>query len=346
MAVMRAASTCCFFVCWLLVVASALMYHVVVARLLPPLQDLPTNIATGFDDVFRFAYMTRDAQTVKDSAASALSKCNVVASAACPSYQMRPVPGESNTTDERNAIVTAFRESLATVQRVADDEYFGTAELQKTAQELANMTASIAQLSDTMPCSDSNVLYCNIYKAGETVISEVASVRAEMDRFRDSPAVDNFEEQSSWLLVLHALPWLLVVAMLSLSIFWCQGGLCCCQAGGSVYAWCSLLPFVVFWLLTFILMFVVVAAGVVLKVGSGDVVLDQLRGRPTLAQLVEHIETKFPDFYNVAIADLISAFKAWVGASAIMLAVSVVVLLHSCCLCCARPYRKTGLVES
>lgn len=341
----RSLATCCFGLCWLLVIAGTVMYHVVVAKVLPPLKDLPVNLATGFDDVLRFNYMEQDARTVRDSAANALSKCNVSAVAACwPSYQPRPVPGSSNTGAERASMVAAFQNSLGTIERVAGDRYFGTPQLQVAAQELSNLTAAIAQLNDTMECARSNVLFCGVYNSAGELLASVSGVRAEIDRFKGSEAVDSFEDYSPYFFALHFLPYLLVIAMLFFTCFWCQGGICCGEHA-SRFACCTLIPFAVFWCASFVLMLAVVAGGAAAKGGAAEVRIKQLQGDPTAAAVLEHIEAKFPEFWNLVFAQLFSGLRAWVGASTVLTAICVLVALYGCCLCCAQPYRKNGLVD-
>jgi len=345
-AMLRHAATCCFAICWLLVIAGTVMYHVVLVKVLPPLRELPDNLAQGFDKVFRFEYMEQDARVVKESAASALRRCNVVARVACASYRAVPVPGSSETGPERQAIVNAFNHSLATIKRVADDEYLGTPELQQTAQELHNITASLSQLKDSMPCTGSNVLYCNIYEAGEAILANLSQVQAEIDRFKSSDEVETFEDYSKYFYWLHALPYVLVIAMFFFSCFWCQGGLCCCQEDAPRWVSLSLIPFSILWLVALILMIIVVFGGVVAKIGASELRIMQLKGEPTVAQVMDHIKATFPQFWEIVFEDLMSGLSAWIGGSAALLAICIIVMLYACCLCCCQPYRKIGLVDS
>mmetsp|Transcript_38513 Transcript_38513/g.87584 ORF Transcript_38513/g.87584 Transcript_38513/m.87584 type:complete len:344 (-) Transcript_38513:89-1120(-) len=341
----RPVCNCCFALTWLLVIIGVVMYHIIVGQVLPPLKELPTNLAVGFDDVFRFRYLQQDATIVRDSAADALAKCNVVANMACSNYQPLAVTGYSNTGMERRAIAGAFDHSLATIQRVAEDKYFGTPELQTTAKELVNISGSLARISDSMPCNQSSPLYCGIYKAGAELVSRATTVRAEIDRIEGSGAVDNFEEYSGYFVALHALSYLLVIAMVFYTFFWAQGGVCCSD-GASRFSCCTLLAFSIFWFIAFVLMLAVVAGGVVAKRGAAEVRIAQLNGSPTVAELLENIEARFPQFWTTVFENLISGLRKWVGASAVLMAICIFVMVYACCICCVRPYRKNGLVEA
>uniref|UniRef100_A0A7S4UWV5 Uncharacterized protein n=1 Tax=Alexandrium monilatum TaxID=311494 RepID=A0A7S4UWV5_9DINO len=343
MVIWRTVSTALLLVCWLLVIAGVMIYHVAVSRVLPPLQDLPENVATGFGELLGFDYLEQDARLVQDSAATALTRCNVSASAACPTYQPIPVPGSSNTSAERQAIVDAFGHSLGTILRVADDQYFGTGVLRQTARGLGNITADLARLNDIMACAASNAIFCSIYEAGGTVLSQVQSVRAEIDRFKGSKEVEIFE-YAVYFCLLYILPYFLVVSMIFLTCFWAQGG--DCYGSSRSMAVCTAILFALFLIVAFALMTTVVVAGrAVARADAAEVHVTQLRGDPTVVQLLGHIEANFPEVWDLVFSNFIRGLSGWVGASAVLLAICIIVMLYSCCLCCCRPYHTGALLE-
>lgn len=349
---LRAVSNICFVFTWVLVIAGAVMYHVVVARVLPPLTDLPVNLATGFDDVFRFSYMQQDAANVTASAARALGKCGVVASSACAGNAPLSVNGSSDTRAERESIVAALQNSLSTIGRVAGDRYFGTPPLQGVAQEIGNITAGVAQLSGATDCAQSSAVYCDIYRAATALDSRVSGVQAEIETFKGSKDADNFEDFSRYFHLLHVLPYFLVIAMIFFSCFWGQGAICCGTEASRFscfwgrFACFTLIPFAVFWLASFVLTVAVVVGRGAVKSDAAEARINYLQGDPTVAEVLEHLEAKFPEFWSYVFANLVSGLTAWVGASAVLLAINAFVMAYAVCLCCAQPYRKSGLVES
>merc|ERR1719253_338748 len=133
------------------------MTHMGVGSLSGPLKDLPKNIVKGFDEVFRFNYMEQDVVKIKNACSTAIKLCpNTLATTeltcALPSYSATPTTSctrsngvcAMNTTESVATIKTAFENSLAIVNRVANDKYFGTDELAATAASLNEIMAEMA----------------------------------------------------------------------------------------------------------------------------------------------------------------------------------------------------------
>merc|ERR1711977_376142 len=112
----------------------------------------------------------------------------------------------------------AFDRSLAKIEKVANDEYFGTPELQQL---------------DTDQCGVTNQAYCKIYLAADGLVDGAQTALDAVDQLADSDEVKSFEENSDRLVLLHALPYVLLLSMLFFFCFWKKDAACCC-CGGSL----------------------------------------------------------------------------------------------------------------
>jgi hypothetical protein len=138
MGLQRPAWTICFCFIAILLVPGALLTHLSVGKLIPAIGDMPTNLVNGFDEVFKFKYLSADSDHLKNNASAVISKCNVQASMTCPTInsisqtQLFNINkrGPVSTLAEKNAIDGIFTRSLNTINKVANDKYLGTKEFQ------------------------------------------------------------------------------------------------------------------------------------------------------------------------------------------------------------------------
>jgi len=114
---------------------------------------------------------------------------------------------------------------------------------------------------------------------------------------------------------------------------------CCCCKGGTKAGIC-IIPFILFWLVSFIIYVVVLAVGIAIRFLADNIEVPVLQGKPTLKEAVDHIETKFSEFWNLVFADLVDGLNLLFTSSAFFTAVALVIVLYTCCLCCCRPYLK------
>jgi len=138
---------------------------------------------------------------------------------------------------------------------------------------------------------------------------------------------------------MHSLPYFMVIAMLLLSCFWLKGGICCCCQGGSV-AGLLVIPYLLFWLVSFVVYVIVLAMGIAIRFLADQIEVPVLNGKPTLKEAIEHLETNFPEFWNLVFADMAEGLHLLFVSSAFMTGVALLIVMYSCCLCTCRPYHK------
>jgi hypothetical protein len=335
---------------WILIVPGVVLTHFSLVKLLPHISDLPQNIVQGFDETFKFAYLEQDSKTVEKTSSDALLKCGVDAATVCPTkaYPTSYIPAgrTSNTTVEKATIVAAFQTSLSIVQKVADDKYLGIDDLKPTADALNTIVSNLTQLEGTMECLKSTPVYCSIYDSAGQIVTGMATVTEALDKFKDSDIVKRWSDHEDQLNALHALPYIMVLALVFLTCFWCRGAVCCCCREGTI-AGLALIPFVLLWLTSFVIYLIIFIVGVSIKYFADKIPVPVLRGEPTLAQAIEHLETQYTAFWDLVFADMADGLGLLLNASAFFVAVALIVGLYSTCLCCCCPYRsKAGKNES
>jgi len=341
---------------WLLVIPGILLTHLAVGKLIGPISDLPANIVKGFDEVFKFAYLEQDSKDVKASAGGAVGQCSVGgvaldAATVCPTnayssdptaYSTADGSGNMNTVAANAAIQKSFATSLSIVQKVANDKYFGTEELQETADSLNKITQELNQLDPSMPCVAGVPAFCGIWDNGDKLVQGMAQVQAEIDKFEESDMIERWDEHKGILTFLHAVPYIMVIGLLFFTIFWWRGGVCCCCRDGTKCGTFALIGFVLCWLLSFIIYLVVLAVGCVFKFAANRLEITMLKGKPTLDEAVDHIQTNYPEFWNVVFADLEEGLDDLFKSSWFFTVASLVIVLYAMCECCCCPYRDKG----
>jgi len=314
--------------------------HVALVKLIPSIEDLPGNLILGLDQTFKFAYLEADSKLVGDASEQAINKCgfNPVR---CKNEDVKGKGSNTkyNVATQRDAIVGAFDRSLTTIRRVTNDKYFGTEELDATAKELKKMTGKLTDLKAEMTCYEIIPAFCTMYSSSDLIVEGMSSVTDALDKFRNSDIVTRWDENKSLLQALHALPYFMVLGLCAFTLFWYKGGVCCCCEGGTKWGVCNI-PFILLWLVSFILYVIVFAVGTALRFLAKDIEVSVLRGNPSLEETVEHFETKFSEFWNVVFADMIDGLAVLYMSSTFFTVVALLILLYSGCLCCCCPYRS------
>lgn len=323
------------------------MYHVAIDQLIPDLEHLPDNLKKGFGVVFKFDDLERDSDKTKDEAATALGKCGVT-----PPCGSDPTSGVVNnpqaaqvvdTNPEKQKILQLFENSLSTVRVVTNDPYFGTPEMASTGDDLNKMTRDVNAIDTNAPCAANIPLFCSLYDTSNEVVNGVSEVNDQINKFTDSEMVQEWKENADYLQALHGLPYILVISSAFFLCFWWRDGACwccCCCKDGSKLGCLYIFPHAFFWLVFFIINTIVFAIGILVPIASEDLKLDVLNNKPTLKVFMEHLETKFPEFYDLVFKGLIDGLNGMWRASAVFEFFSIAIIMYGCCMCCCRPYRR------
>jgi len=301
--------TIAFGIICVLVVPGAVLTHMSVTKLTPSISDLPQNIVKGFEEVFKFAHLKQDSASVKASSAAVLKECAIVdAVVTCPNVKADPTntiyQNNVSTIIAKSAIQKAFTNSLSVVSKIANDRYMGTADLKNIADSLNKITAEMAKIAPSMKCYVAIPTFCGIYTSADGIVTGIAEVDKAINAFKTSDAVKKFEDNKTLLTLLHALPYFMVIALLFFAIFWWRGGVCCCCRGGTKCGTFALIPSILFWLVSFVIYTVVLAAGIMVKLMADKIPVPVLKGEPNLDVAINHIKTNFPEFWNAVFQDM------------------------------------------
>jgi len=333
--------TCAFMNIWLLAIPGALLTHYAVIILAPAVADLPENIIKGFDEVFRFAYLQQDSTDVRTSAETAIRQCTTEsAGTLCQDEsKIAALTGSMIAYDSKVAIKKSFANSLAVVNKVANDKFFGSDGMKATADSLNAITAEMDKIPETSPCSVGTASFCKIRDASDEIVKGMDEVNAAIDEFKNAEVVKQWGDNADYCVGLHGLPYLLVIALLFFSFFWWKGGLCCCCRDGSCCGCLALFPFLIFWLVAFLIYGIVLGAGVALRVYEDVVTVPVLKGEPTLAEAAEWIQVEYSGFWDLVFADLVEGLEWLFRASWFIVLCALLLVIYGMCECCCCPYR-------
>merc|ERR1711920_253342 len=185
--------------------------------------------------------------------------------------------------------------------------------------------------------------FCVVHDRAKDVLAEVADVKAEIDKFRDNEHMQDFQDNADKLKFLHVLPYILVFAMVCFGGVWWRAGNCCCCPNGHILDCIPLIFFSIFWLLSFIIMTII--AGISWAV-SAWAMAQEIKGvfksDPTLGDLLDHVQEKYPDFWKYVFDGLIEGLKQLRTSSTIFVVVCILGVVYACCFCCCKPYKKEG----
>merc|ERR1711976_105903 len=110
-------------------------------------------------------------------------------------------------------------------------------------------------------------------------------------------------DHESKLMGLHALPYIMVLSLVFFTCFWMRGAVCCCCREGTI-AGLALIPYVLLWLTSFVIYLIVFAIGTSIKYVADKIPVPGLKTEPSLKDAISHLDTKFPEFWNLCFAEM------------------------------------------
>mmetsp|Transcript_11276 Transcript_11276/g.21317 ORF Transcript_11276/g.21317 Transcript_11276/m.21317 type:complete len:369 (+) Transcript_11276:82-1188(+) len=345
--------SCIYIITWLFILLGAILYHSALAKAIPGLQDLPTNLVKGFEEVLRFNYLETDAKMIKDASVSALQKCQVMTTAACaalptanPTTGLVQSPYNADTTAEYKDVMKGLDNVLIPINKVCKDKYFGVADLKSTGDQISTIVDEMGKLTPSdLDCRVTNEVYCSIFTAADAIIAGKAEVDKVIKEFTDNDMVKQYEKYSKFLYVMHVVPYILAISALFFFWFWYYDGACCCCGGGTKTGCCMLLFHGIFWFIVFVFATVVTVAGLVVIIAADSIHLDDLNGNPNLREVLDHIEENFPRFWDTVFGELAPGLDELFQAAMCFEVFCIVIVVYGCCMCCCRPYKDKKAAE-
>jgi len=322
--------------------------HYSLQKVIPSVQEFPKNLKDGFYEVLRVEYMQEDARKIKNASSVGLAQCGVTdANNTCvnQSYPTPvPITLTGNTTKPIDNVTVAFSNSMTRINSLATDKYLGTEAFASTANSTNVILVKLEEIKQNgtdgnVSCVVSNPLFCEIYIAGNTLDTAVGAITKEIGKFIDGDLVKQFNDYSQYMDYLHGLPYILVLSMVFFTCWFAKDGACCC-CGASCIGCLALIPYFVLWLAFFIISSLVVGIGGAYTYYLREVPLDMFAGKPTLAELLEHIQTKFPEFWDTVFAELGEGLEFFWYSAIVFWVFCILIWLYGCCICCCCPYKK------
>jgi len=343
--------TVCYGITWVLLLAGTIQCHIAVSELLDPLRNVPGSIREGFYGALKFETLAASAASVKSHSQTAVHKCDPSILPSGPSHsecstvddteRSRLLALSATTSSEKAAIQQEFTASLDTINKVANDKFFGTEDLQATAYSLNNITSQLDDLPDgDEDCYTIVLGYCKIYKNADAIASSTGEVTKAIDAFYENDFVRGYEEQGDNMRGLHLLPYVLMVSMLCFLLFWCRDAACPCSgSGGSKIGGAAVSCHALLWLVFFVWNTVVTAAGLAVVHFPARVKVEFLKGGPSLEELIEHVEQQYPEFAAIVFEPLAGPGEKFLTACITFEIFCAIIVVYGCCVCCWTPYR-------
>jgi len=326
-----------------LMALGTVLCHMSLNTLLPPVVDLRANVRSGLDDVLQFASLEAKSLAVRTNAQAALALCNVTnATTDCATASTTNLQAVDSSS-QLLQITDAFDGSLATIQTVVHDVYFGLATFQTSGTELdriqANLT-SLRNLSQPIPCGGTNQFYCTIHSSAATILTQADQVKAGVDTLVNAKFFVDYDGHVDKARYLHALPYISWLGILFYLCFFVGKGATSPCRGGSRKACCACAFHGIFWFLFFLISAAIVAAGIAIHVFSDEFEIKGVfAANPTLKQIVNHIEVNFPGFYDIVLRWLLEGLTKMYNAFVLFLVADLMLLVHTLSACACGLYR-------
>jgi hypothetical protein len=339
---------------WVIVIPPTLLTHMAVGKIIPAIGDLPLNLVDGFEVVFGFRQLEPDAANIRKETSAVMQQCGIPGDTSCDPDTLTNVLANNgkyndqvNVVAARDAIQRPFQPggSLYKTLKVTGDKYLGTEAFQTTHEGLMEVKDALLKFTDsgdTLSCTEAVVQMCGGYEGSKMIMDAHYQVEGELDKFRNSEEITIWENNKGILSFLHALPYTLIIGMLTFTLFWWKGGICCCCKEGTCLGWILVPLYVILWLLSFVIWTIIFISGVAFRVASErqEAALTMLQGSPTIKEFIDHLQTEYPQFWETVFADLAEGLGNLLPAAALFWVVCVFIGLYSCCECCCSPYRS------
>jgi hypothetical protein len=323
---------------WVLMLVGIIYWNIAISDLVPELKDLPANLRKGFDNVFAFAALRSDSQKVKDSSSTALGLCTVTHS------QCSNLPSRSNSVTsevQKQEINDALDHSLNKILRVMNDPYIGVPAFKPTADKLQDIVTEIGNVNATnWPCLLAMPVYCSLYTASDGIIDGMADVDDQLNTFYNGKDVKDFTDAADKLTLLHMFPIFMVISALCFLGVWWRDGTCICCRDGTKLGCCMICCQLLWWLIFFIMVTVMAVVSIAVMWAMDNIKLTPLKGEPTCTDFFNHLQTEWPEFWQIVFSGLEKACLAFHESSVTMWVFTIVIAIYGCCMCCWRPYSK------
>merc|ERR1712228_1158095 len=149
-----------------------------------------------------------------------------------------------------------------------------------------------------------------------------------------------YEDNSRYMHYLHALPYVLVTSALFFLCFWASGDATCgCRGDSTRFSCCALFLHALLWLMFFVISTALCVLGLFVKFGLDRYEVTTFKGNPTIKDLLDHVRTHYPEFWNLVFADMTDGLELFLNAALVFEVFCIAIMLYGCGVCCCRPYR-------
>jgi len=343
--------------CVVLLGVATIVTHRSLKAFIQPIIEMPENLKEGLDSVLNFDMLNETVADVKNFSKQALAKCQITEPDSGCSSELLVNPDTYNETEEVESVLgldahnvskevdgvtQAFDDVLDAIEKVTTDKYLGIAEFGNTGEKLQEMKEELQKLKSdnaSTPCVAIADGFCPIYKNAGEIVSSMSEVQEAIEKITNNEGIETLEERGVALSGLHIIPYIGWVGVIFYAFFFgsqkavtmCRGGSC----GTCVAFTCHSVFFLIFFLICLVFTGIALAGSAMAR----DYAIEEpFPGKPTLAELVDHIEVEFPKFYDLVLKDFISGLKSFRGAFLLNTFASGALIVHTVFACCCGIY--------
>lgn len=254
-----------------------------------------------------------------------------------------PITKETVTTVQITKIKEVFARGLALVKKISTDRCLQQKEFLGVASSIDKIQQAMEQITGaSAPCVANWQLYCGIFHAAKELDSVAREAASKINELAENPILLKYTAYLDRLKLLNGLPYLLLLSMVFFTLFWYFSAAvcCCCRGGKLIGCFVFLIPHVVLWLIYFILAIVVIATSVSALWYADETKLDFGTGLCSISQFVDHMEVKYPEFYNAVFRDLLAGLVMFTNSCWAALIMSIFVGMYALAICIFRPYAR------
>merc|ERR1712014_139464 len=177
-------------------------------------------------------------------------------------------------------------------------------------------------------CAASNVLYCDIRSNAEEASEGASGAKAEVDKFSDTEEIQAWQQYGENLKYMHLFPYVFVLAIIFFTLFWWKDAACCCW-GGSCTGCVLLILFSILYMAFFVFAAVICVTGYMVRTQGDKIPINGVfKEDVSLKELLDHIQTIYPAFWNTVFVDLVEGLELLNAACLIFVVVCLIVLIY------------------
>eukprot|EP00406_Dinophysis_acuminata_P048247 CAMPEP_0179318830 /NCGR_PEP_ID=MMETSP0797-20121207/57130_1 /TAXON_ID=47934 /ORGANISM="Dinophysis acuminata, Strain DAEP01" /LENGTH=346 /DNA_ID=CAMNT_0021030099 /DNA_START=113 /DNA_END=1153 /DNA_ORIENTATION=- len=306
--------------------------------MVPAIQNLPANFVEATNKDLRFETLPETYDKLLTQAEEGVKACNGKVDK-CGKGGVTLVLPPKDTSPHHEKVMTNADNAIEVVDNVAKDKYLGSEASKNQSALLEKIKTQATSIEPKGDCTDQVTAYCKIVVESRQLLIQEQKRQDDLEAVRKGTGMEGFDTLLSFLPFLHLTPYIMIASLGCYSFAWYHtSGVCFWVRGGSCGTSCCLflhfiscIFFTFFTSLNFIL-------AVAIHFFLDMIPLSAYEGNPSVEDVIEHLNEKFPSFISTVTSELQNAWSEYFLASVLMEASAILILFYAACVSWKRPY--------